>query len=193
MKPIRRPFTRLVQRAPSAVILLCVLVVAAGSGEALAATSGKIGFVDMKRLERESTLGKEAVGLLQAEQAQEREAQKALDGEADALRREKGKLTPAERKKRQEELEQKVQAIEQRKAEKPKKGHARQEQLSREFRQKVHGVVRAYAKQEGFIAIFLKGRGLIYGDDEIDISGAIVERLNQQTAKGAESEPAPKP
>lgn len=163
---------------------------AAGTG------GGKIGFIDMKRLERQSLFGQEVAQQAKEEKVQEDQELKALDEEAAALRQAMSKLSPEERKQKETELQTKAQGIEQRKAERPKKGRAKQEQLSREFKRRIQIAVRAYAKEEGFVAVFVKGKGgLFYGDDGIDITGPILERLNKQGAAtgadGGERQPKP--
>lgn len=161
---------------------------AAGAG------NGKIGFIDIKRLERESLFGQGVARQIKEDQAKEAQELKALDEEGDELRRTLSKLSPEERKHKEAELQTKAQGLEQRKAERPKKAAAKQQQSQREFRTKLQAAVRAYAKEEGFVAVFSKGRGgLFYGDEEIDITGPVLERLNKQAAvtgaDGAESLP----
>jgi Skp family chaperone for outer membrane proteins len=155
--------------------------------------SGKIGFIDMKRLERESLFGQGVAQHAKEEKVKGEQELKGLDEEAETLRQAMSKLSPEERKQKTAELQTKAEGIEQRKAERPKKAQAKQEQVARDFKRKVHAAVQAYAKEEGLIAVFLKGRGgLFYGDEGIDITGPVLERLNKQgAARDADSAESP--
>lgn len=176
-------------------MLLLAMGPLAGPEGAWAATPGKIGFIDMKRLESESALGKDAARSLKTEQQEEDELQ-ALEKEVAALRRTRDKLSAEERQKQAKGIEEKVQAIEDRKGKKLKERHGKRERVTREFRQKVREEVRRYAKEQGFEVVLVKGRGLFYGDERSDITGPIIERLNKEKEQipGAETaKPTPKP
>jgi len=184
------------RRASSLTIaaLLMALPVAVAGQASAAATAGKIGFVNLKRIERESAMGKDALKQLQEEATKERQDLKALDEEANATRRVLEKLKPEERKTKEQALNEKFEALEQRRADRPKARRAKQDQLSRDVRRKVAQVIDAYAKENGFVAVFHRGRGMLYGDQSIDITDAILKRLDKPVGPSPEAGgPAPKP
>ena len=134
------------------------LVLGAWPREPLAATAGKLGFIDLKRIERESGLGRRLAQELKEEDAKDAEARKALDEEAAELRRSADAMSPEGLKQKQEALREKLQVLEQRSAERRKTKEARDLRSRQEFRKKIKQVIQAYATEEGFIAVFQAGR-----------------------------------
>lgn len=184
------------RRRATAMVLSVFLLLAVWVSPLLAGTPGKIGLLDMKRIEVESRAGKSTAKALANEKAKERDELKALDQEADSLRQTLSTLSAEERKAKERTLQEKVQAVERRKADPAKQREAVQQELTRDFRNRVKAVVATYAKEEGFAAVFIKGKGMFYADDSLDITGAIIERLNAPGAKsadGGEATPTPKP
>ncbi len=187
---IRQPLNRMSERRgedrAAFVVATLALLLLAVPWPLQAATAGKIGFIDLKRIESQSVVGQEAAKQLRAEQAEEQGEQKALDNEADALRQAASKLGPEERKQKEEALRGKVETLKQRQAErtKDKQAKAKERRGGQDLRRKIHDAVQAYAKEQGFVAIFTKGRGIFYGDEQIDITDAVIERLNKRNPQG---------
>jgi len=174
--------------APTLVTL--ALLLGAAPGPLLAATAGKIGMLDMRRIERQSVPGAQVAEELRAERLKDELEAKKLEDEVEALRGSMGSLAAEQLAQKEAELKAKVQALEESKATRPKEREAKRNRMSREFRKKVQAVVREYAKEQGLAAVFLRGRGLFYGDEAIDITGAILERLNRPAAVKPAPEPA---
>lgn len=177
-----------------------MIVVAAGlswcmsawPGQVLAAEGVKFGFIDYKRIERESGLVSEAAKQFSEEEVRDNQEQKALDEEATALQRSAATMSPEELKQKQTALTAKSEASKQKRAERKKGKAERQERARREVRTKIRNVVQAYAQEHGLVAVLQLGRGVVYGDKTFDITDAVIARLKQGTRSSAEGGADPK-
>ena len=161
---------------------------------ALAASMGKIGYFDYKYVVQHATMGRQAVQAIEAERQRVAKAIEALDKEMEDVRqqltaKEPAKLSLEEAKKQQEGLRLKLQELNDKKLDTPREREKRKEKVNRELRNTVKEVVNEYAKEQGFAMIFNRARGNpFYAEKELDISDAIVERLNRKASASAAPE-----
>lgn len=155
---------------------------------ALAATMGKVGYIDYKRVVQSIVIGREAAKAIEADKTQTTKEVEALEKEVDAIRQAlTGKEPTAEEleavKKRQEALRNKLEELNQKKYDLPRKQGERVQRVQKQLRDKVKEAVVQYGKEHGFVLVFNRVKGnLFYADEELNITDGVIEMLNRATA-----------
>lgn len=174
--PARPAYQILIAAASLAVLL--------GSVAPAVAQSGKIGVLDTQKVVLESKAGKAALAPFEAFQEEKAEENKTRTQEITDLRTriaEGQSLPEAELAQLRQELEAKTTDIRRFQQETAQEIQRRQAQVLQEIDGKVMPVVNAYAIEQGYSMIFRKYEsGLIYVDETIDVTAAIIQRLDAQ-------------
>ena len=172
-----RPTPLILVAAASLTILLSAAAPAV-------AQSGKIGVLDTQRVVLESNAGKAALAPLEAFREEKETELKALGQEITDLRTRVAEglsLPEGELAKLRQELEAKTTDIRRFQQDTAQEIQRRQAQVLQEIDRKVMPVVNAYAMEQGYSMIFRKYEsGLVYVDEAIDVTAAIIQRLNAQ-------------
>ena len=148
------------------------------------AQSGKIGVLDTQKVVLQSQAGKTALAPLEA-------FQKEKEGELETKKKEisdlrtriaEGQSLPGgELAKLREELETKTNDIRRFQQDAAQEIQRRQAQVLQEIDRQVMPVVNAYAIEQSYSMIFRKFEsGLVYVDESIDVTAAIIQRLDAQ-------------
>jgi outer membrane protein len=146
-----------------------------------------IGYVDMQRVFEESTLGQQANARLQ-EQFGPR--QQAFDQEEQAIRqlqqnlaRDQALMSQAELDKRQQEIQQRIGKLQQEATAAQQELAQARSKLGSEILAPARTAVAEVAKERKIGMVFEQRQaGMLYGDDALDLTGAVVEQLNKQKA-----------
>lgn len=157
------------------------------SGSALAADVG-IGYVDLRKMIMESNAGKQHKATLE-KLAKEKQTtfeaeQKKLEDlrakyEKDALT-----LTDAQRKERQQELQQKIQAFQKVAGEAQQELAKKDQEFTRKALDDARVVIAEVAKADHLNMVLEKGEAnVLYGDPALDVTMKALEKFNARTAK----------
>lgn len=164
----------------SAVVFLFVV--------ATASAAERIGYVDMARVVNESAAGKRAKteieGMVKQKQDQvNREGQK-LKSLQQALEKEQLTLTDAQKRTKQREFEQKVQAYQQLAAEAQRDIGQKDAEHSRKVLADVRGVIREIAQQEKLLLVFEKNdQPVLYATDGPDLTDQVIKAYNAKSGR----------
>ena len=152
-----------------------------GSGPKI---DGKIGVMDPQRILNDTNAGKKVKDNL-ADFSKNRQALMDLDSKE--LRRleedfvkQASVLSPTAKREREEQFRRRVQKYQQKVAELNQEVQEKQNAVLEEFRDKVEVVVAKVAKRLGLQIVVDKGKGgpTIYHEDNLDISGQVIEQFN---------------
>ena len=173
-----------VRPAPIARILAMSLTLLLATFAPAVAQSGKIGVLDTQRVVLESKAGKAALAPLEAFRKEKEAELDTKKKEITDLRTriaESQSVPENELANLREELEAKTTDIQRFQQDTVQEIQRRQAQVLQEIDRKVMPVVNAYALEQGYSMIFRKFEsGLVYIDESIDITAAIVQRLDAQ-------------
>ena len=163
--------------AASSALLLANVLPAVAQG-------GKIGVLDTQKVVLESKAGKAALAPLEAFQKEKEAALDTRKKEIADLRTriaESQSLPEDELAQLREELEAKTTDIRRFQQDTVQEIQRRQAQVLQEIDRQVMPVVNAYAIEQGYSMIFRKFEsGLVYVDESIDVTAAVIQRLDAQ-------------
>ncbi|MDH3745245.1 MAG: OmpH family outer membrane protein [Acidobacteriota bacterium] len=150
---------------------------------------GRVGVIDIGRLMEASETGRAALSSLEVMQAEKKARFDALTAEGAALEAQlkEGELTLAE-----EKMSALRQEIEDKKVEISRFGTDSQRELEQaqrstfsEIQQRVFPIINEVGREGAFALIFRKFEsGLIFADEEIDITDQVIARLDGATQSG---------
>ena len=179
---------RLALAAALAVVVLAAAVPAAAQGT----SDLKIAILDTERILSASETGKKALEELQALRQQKQEEGANLQQEAEELRTrlDEGRLSLSEDRilELQQELEDKAIALRRFQDDANRELQKKQEEVLAQIDRKVMPIITAFGQEEGYDLIFRKFEsGLIYADDGVDVTQAIIDRLDAAEGGGSGS------
>lgn len=152
-----------------------------GPALAQAASSGKIGVVDVGSVLEHSAAGHEIQGQLQVYgkqlQAQEQQDQTRLKKEQEDLKKNQSIETQAAQKQADEKFRKDIQAYQQASQKRQQEFQEKQASLLTPLRAKLDDVVEKYAKRHGF-ELILDKRAAIYSAGSIDLTAQVLKALN---------------
>lgn len=145
--------------------------------------SGKIGYVDIKKVFENYEKAKKVQESFRKEVDEEQKNMDKLQEEIKKLQEEyekkKDMLKPEERTKRENEIKNKIQEFSKRwtetKRKLDEKGNALEEQLFNEIK----SVISEYAKKNGYLVV-IDSRLILYGENSVDITDEIIKILNKK-------------
>lgn len=160
-----------------ALILTGLILASLTTGTFAASNEAKIGYVDLSLLFDEYHKTKIFDGVLEA---QHKEFEKERDARIEEIKEAQGKLgllTEDKRAPLEEEIEKKkADLLEYDRQKKTDLTKERNEKI-REILLEIEKLVSEYAKKEGY-SVILNDRVLIYGNEEIDLTSIMLEKLN---------------
>ena len=169
---------------PQILIAIASLTVLLGAPVPATAEAGKIGVLDTQRVVLESNPGKTALAPLEAFREEKEAELETRKQEITSLRTriaEGQSLPDGELASLREQLETKTTDIRRFQQETAQEIQRRQAQVLQEIDRQVMPVVNAYALEQGYSMIFRKFEsGLVYIDESLDVTAAIIQRLNAQ-------------
>jgi len=167
-------------------IVVSAVVFLFAAAPALAAE--RIGYVDMGRVVNESAAGKRAKaeieGMVKQKQEQvNREGQK-LKSQQQALEKEQLTLTDAQKRTKQREFEQKVQAYQKLAAEAQRDIGQKDAEHTRKVLTEVRGVIREIAQQEKLLLVLEKhDQPVLYAADGPDLTDQVIKAYNAKSGR----------
>ncbi len=155
----------------------------------------KIGFVNYNELLQESPQAKQIAAQLRAEfQPRERELtqlQQSLKARADQFQRDAATMTDEQREKTQSDLQESDRDLQRRQSDLQDDLNTRRQEALSSLQRVLVEQVRTYAKAQNFDLVLADG--VIYATGTIDITPAILARLEQAARTGAGGAPSGKP
>lgn len=169
--------------SPAAVFCAALL----SSASAFAADAG-VGYVDLRQLITESTIGKAHKAQLEKVY---KEKQASIEGEQKKLEDLKTKydkdaltLTDAQKLERQKDLQQKVQALQKMAGEAQQDLAKKDQEFTRKAFDDARAVVAEIAKADHLSIVLEKGEAnVLYGDPALDVTKKALDKFNARTAK----------
>lgn len=165
-----------------------LIAAAALAAEPVSAADQRIGYVDMQRVVTESAAGKRAraeiEGLVKQKQEQvNREGQK-LKSQQQALEKDQLTLTEAQKKAKQREFEQKVQAYQQLAATAQRELSDLDSERSRKVLTDIRGVIREVAQQEKLLLVLEKNeQPVLYAEDGPDLTDKVIKAYDAKAGR----------
>ena len=170
------------------LLLAAVLVMGQGGGRPPQSTAiPRIGVIDTEKILLSSSVGKKAVQELKAFQ-QKRESEVAQQAaQVSALQqrsRDAAAAGSANRETIANELRAAVATLEARRSEAKKEVEAKKEAMLQQIDAEAMPTINTMGKEMGYTLIFRKFEsGLIFADDKVDITEAIIRRLDEPGRK----------
>ena len=172
----------------TALTLVTALALAFFATPAAAQADGKIAYVDLQRALNEVDEGKAAKASLKREFDQKQKLLDEKKTEFDRLRAdlEKQSMVMSEdaRKQRQGDLERKGMELQGFFVQLQKELSEREREATRGIFDKMHGIVREIAEQEG-VAMVVQAEALVYGLPALDVTNELVRKYNARYKPGA--------
>ena len=183
----------LVRTAGVAALVVAALTAVPGSLRAQAASG--IGVVDAGRVFQESAYGQSLLNGLKELREQKRSEGAAKQDDAKALqdRIEQGRLalSPEKLEELQKELEEKVIALQRFEDDAKREIDVASNEAMTSFNSQIMPVIDSVGREQGFVLIFNKFEaGLLFADEKVDITDAVIARFDQQQAEAGATEPS---
>jgi outer membrane protein len=177
-----------------AVASVCTLALLATAAASLAqgpASAPKIAVINVGRLLEESAAGREALSRLKTIQEQKGAEARGLEQEMKELRDRinDGRLSLSEERlaEMQKELEEKIIAYRRFQDDAQREFQEVQGQTFEQIQNQVMPIITAVGTEFGYTLIFNKFEsGLVFAQEEVDITNLILERFNEATGGAAE-------
>lgn len=168
------------------VILLTICLILTVSFSASAET--KIGFIDMKGVLAKSEPGIKAMDQLKAQFKDMKDnldtQKKSLDTLKDELQKQSMVLSQEAKLDKEAQYKRKVRDFQDMGQNYQRKLQQAEQSLSKPIIDKLMTVTQEYGKKNGFTAIFdLQASGVVYRQDGIDVTDAIIAELNKAMHK----------
>ena len=172
----------------TALTLVTALAFAFFAAPAAAQADGKLAYVDLQRALNEVDEGKAAKASLKREFDQKQKLLDEKKTEFDRLRAELEKqsmvMSEDARKQRQGDLERKGMELQGFFVQLQKELSEREREATRGIFDKMHGIVREIAEQEG-VAMVVQAEALVYGAPALDVTNELVRKYNARYKPGA--------
>ncbi|HCU67927.1 MAG TPA: molecular chaperone Skp [Desulfomicrobium sp.] len=148
----------------------------------------KIGFVDMKAVIAKSEPGSKAMEQLKSQFKDMKDnldaQKKSLDTLKDELQKQSMMLSQEAKLDKEAQYKRKVRDFQDMGQSYQRKLQQAEQSLSKPIIDKLLEVIQDYGKKNGFTAIFDKqASGLVFSQDNVDLTGAIIAELNKAMRK----------
>ncbi|MBK1701027.1 OmpH family outer membrane protein [Thiococcus pfennigii] len=169
-------------RAALLALLPCLAFAAPG----LAAPDATVGYVDMQRVLEQSQLGQRAQQRLEKEFGPQRaeiaKEENAIRQLKDAFDRDQPLMSKEQIAKREQELKARLQALQKEAATFQERLMIEQQKISQEIIGPAVKAVEKVASAQKISAVFERSRaGLLYIDDDLELTDAVLEQLDADT------------
>jgi outer membrane protein len=172
----------------TAVTVLTALALGLAARPAAAQAEGKLAYVDLQRALNEVEEGKAAKAALKREFDQKQKLLDEKKTEFDRMRADLEKqsvvMSDDARKQKQGELERKGMELQGFFVQLQKELSEREREATRGIFDKMHGIVKEIADQEG-VAMVVQAEALVYGAQALDITNELVRKYNARHKPGA--------
>ena len=172
----------------TALTLVTAFALAFFAAPADAQADSKLAYVDLQRALNEVDEGKSAKANLKREFDQKQKLLDEKKTEFDRLRADLEKqamvISEEARKQRQGDLERKGMELQGFFVQLQKELSEREREATRGIFDKMHGIVREIAEQEG-VAMVVQAEALIYGAPALDVTNELVRKYNARYKPGA--------
>ena len=195
---VRSRFVSFAAGIATVVVAASLIAWASGQGTSATPPPTRIATIDVQKVLTTSNVGKAATARMKKLQddrmAKAKEMSADLEKLENQLKTKKSTLLPAEIKLLQKQDTQKRAAMMQfAQAAEKELGEARDKELG-EINTQTLPVVQAIAKEMSLAAVFNKFEsGMIYSADSLDITDAVIARMNAQAPAAPAPAPAPPP
>jgi outer membrane protein len=158
----------------------------AGCAAAGAKVEGKVGVVDQTRVLSDTNAGKKAKDSLSAfsknRQALIEMEEKELRRMEEDFGRQASVLSATAKREREEQFRRRMAEYQQKVSEMNREVQEKQRDVLEGFREKVELIVGKVSKRLGLQLVMDKGKGgpTIYSDEELDITGQVIDEFNRQ-------------
>ncbi|MGC8976521.1 MAG: OmpH family outer membrane protein [Candidatus Ratteibacteria bacterium] len=160
-----------------------ILVFLGSLGVCLFAQTGKIGYVDIKRIfdnyQKAKNIQESFKKEVMDEQKNMDKMQEDIKKMQEDYEKKKNMMKPEEQAKRESEIRRKIQEFSQKWTEVSKKLDEKGKDLENQILEEIKAVTGEYAKKNGY-SIVLDSRLIFYGDNTCDISDEIIKILNSK-------------
>lgn len=174
-----------------AVLLLMAAIATAGPRLALAEDAIRIGYVDVRKVLYESDSGKrhkvEMERLIKQRQDQLSKEEQKLRELQQAYEKNKLTLTEAQKKEKQKEFQDALQAFQQHRNEARQELNKKDSDFTRQALVEIRAIVHALAREEKLALVFekneLNGMLVLYAQDGPDLTDKVLARFNASSGK----------
>lgn len=146
------------------------------------AESGKIGYVDIKKIfenyKKAKTVEEGFKKEIESEQKKIDEMQEEFKKMQEEYEKKKNIMKPEEQQKKEEELKTKLQEIQKKWIETKQKLDERGKSLENQIFEEIKKAIGEFAKKNGY-TIVLDSRLILYGDNASDLTDEIIKILNK--------------
>ena len=159
-------------------LLVCLVAL-----PAVGQSAPKLGVIDVNRIMTDSARGKAVLGELEKFQADRAAQLKILSDEVVDLQKrfQEGRLSLAEDKllELQTQIEERTRALERAQEDAQREFQRRRGEDIKKVENEIFPVINAVGREFGYTLIFNKFQsGLVYADDQIDITDLVIQRLD---------------
>lgn len=163
--------------------LFAALMVSAGAAFSMPAVATEIGYVDMQRVLEESNLGKAAQANLQERFGDDQQAfaeeEAAIRQLQQTLERDRPLMSESQVEKQEQEIQSRIEKFEEDFAKIQRELIQAQQQEGQKILQPARDAVISVAKKRELGAVFEANQsGVVYLDDNGDITEAVIEAMN---------------
>jgi outer membrane protein len=160
------------------------LALAFAGGDALEAQTARLGYINSQRILAEAPGTAEAQRSFEADMQRFRTELERLEGELEQLQenfeRQQGTLSPAVRQERQQEINQRFIAYQQRRMELEETAQQRQAELVSPIMERISDVIEDIRRDGNYSIIFDAAAGsLITADPTLDLTDQVLQRLRR--------------
>lgn len=172
-------------------VLLVMAAVTAGLRPAPAEEVARIGYVDVRKVLNESDSGKrhkaEMERLIKQRQEQLGKEEQKLRELQQAYEKNKLTLTDAQKREKQKEFQDKLEAFRQHRSEAQQELNKKDNDFTRQAIADIRTIVRALAREEKLMLVFekneLNGILVLYAQDGPDLTDKVLARFNARSGK----------
>jgi outer membrane protein len=152
------------------------------ASSALAAGEAKLGSVDVQKILILSDAGKKAKGQLDMKARKAEKEKNSREDELNKLKTELEKqsvlLSERERSTKEKVYEQRLQEYQQFVEKAKEEIQAENAELTKQIAGDIIKVVQDYGRKKGYLFIFVKNDSMLYLDEKVDLTDAILQALN---------------
>ena len=151
----------------------------------------KVGYVDIPRVLEGYKETQEITRMfneeIKARKEEIRERKKEIAELQRAFREQKIILSEREKRKREKEIDEKIEELEKFVKRVKEEFSVREKELAKEIMEEIYEVIKTVGIEGGY-SLILEKRELLYGAEDLDLTGEILKRLNEKERKKLETE-----
>lgn len=173
---------------------MCIVSVCLLAAASVSAAEVKVGAFDFQRVSEETTKGQELQASLSKFRDRKQAEISAKENELKALRDQYAaqalSLSPDKRAQMEKEMQKKDLDLQTYRDGAQKEMQLEVSEAQQRFQDQLFKVIVGLGKERGYTAIFERSQAVFFADAS-DVTGEVIERFNQETAKEAPVAPAP--